>query len=330
MNSREYGMLPDNKPAAQVTHCAMGTVITHKAFGLYAEDCLKAVCGEIIRMEGLYSRFSPDSEVSRVNRSAGIKSEKISFETYAVLTQALEFSRYCPGCFDVTIEPLATLWNIGQEPFVQPDELRIKHVLPLVNYRDLILDPREKTAGLRHVGQSVDLGGIGKGFAGDKILEVFKNFGITSAYSNIGGNVVALGTKPDGSPWRIGIQHPRQADRLIGSVSVANRSVAKSGDYQRYVKDSRGNRHHHILNPSTGYPSNSGLVSVSIVTEKSSAADALSTIVFVAGMDKGLEVVRGFPQTEAVLVDSDLRVYITQGLKYRFRADKDIKVKILN
>ena len=320
----------ENRPAAQTTHCAMGTVMTHKAFGLHAEDSLAAVCREVAWIEGLLSRFLPDSEISRVNGSAGMKSEKVSLETYDVLSKAVEFSRCFPGCFDVTIEPLVTLWHIGKESLAQPDASSIKQVLPLVNYRDLILDPCEMTAGLRNAGQSVDPGGIGKGFAGDRIREVFKGLGISSACSNLGGNVVTVGAKPDGSPWQIGIQHPRQENKLVGSVSVVNQTVVTSGDYQRCFTDSQGKRHHHILDPTTGYPAESGLISVSIVAENSLAADALSTVLFVAGMEKGLEFLKSFPQTEAILVDSDLQVYVTQGLRYRFQAAKGIEVTTLD
>jgi thiamine biosynthesis lipoprotein len=323
-------MLLGPRLTAQTTHCAMGTVMTHKAFGLHAEDSLAAACNEVARLEGLLSRFLPASEISRVNASAGIRSEKVSLETYDVLSKAVEFSRSFPGCFDVTVQPLVTLWSAAKESLAQPDGSSIRQVLPLVNYRDLTLDPWEMTAGLRNVGQCIDLGGIGKGFAGDKIVDVFKGFGISSAYSNLGGNVVTLGAKPDGSPWRIGIQHPRHDNRLIGSVSVVNQTVVTSGDYQRTFTDAQGKRHHHILDPTTGYPSESGLISVSIVTDKSVAADPLSTILFVAGMEKGLEFLRSFPQTEAILVDSSLHVYVTQGLRTRFQADKGIEVTILD
>ena len=320
----------ESSRAFQTTHCAMGTVMTHKAFGLNAKDGLDAVRREVAWLEGLLSRFLPDSEIGRVNGSAGVKSEKVSRETYDVLSKAVEFSRSFPGCFDVTIKPLVTLWHTAKESLVQPDASSIEQVLPLVNYRDLILDPWEMIAGLRNAGQSVDLGGIGKGVAGDKILDVFKEFGISSAYSNLGGNVITLGTKPDGSPWQIGIQHPRQENCLIGSVSVVGETVVTSGDYQRCFTDSQGKRHHHILDPTTGYPAESGLISVSIVTDRSVAADSLSTIVFVAGIEKGLSFLRSFPQTEAILVDSDLGVYITQGLRSRFQAAKGLAVTILD
>ena len=320
----------DNRQAAQTTHRAMGTGMAHKAFGSHAEDGLAAVCSEVARLEGLLSRFLPDSDISRVNRSAGTKSEKVSPDTFDLLSKAVEFSRSFPGCFDLTIGPLVTLWSVGKESSTQPAQSSIKQVLPLVNYRDLLLNPREMTAGLRNAGQSVDLGGIGKGFAGDKIVEVFNRFGISSAYSNLGGNVVTVGAKPDGSPWQIGIQHPRQEGSLVGAVSVVSQTVVTSGDYQRYFTDGQGKRHHHILDPTTGYPAESGLISVSIVSDKSVAADTLSTILFVAGLEKGLQFLRSFPRTEAVLVDSSLQVYVTQGLRYRFQAARGIAVTILD
>ncbi len=316
--------------ATQLTQPAMGTIMAHKAYGLNAQAALEAVCSEVERLEGLLSRFIPASEISRVNNSAGVKNEQVGIETYEVLASAVQFSQACPGCFDVTIEPLIKLWQSHKASRTQPDEISISRVLPLVNFQDLLLDPWEITAGLRNTNQAIDLGGIGKGFAGDKILDVLRNYEISSAYSNLGGNVVTLGTKPDGSPWQIGIQHPRQENRLLGSVAVVNQTVVTSGDYQRCFIDSQGKRHHHILNPLTGYPAESGLVSVTIVAEKSMMADALSTIVFVAGMEKGLEFLQRFPQTEAVLVNEAMQVFVTKGLRYRFQADKDIDWTILN
>ena len=320
----------ENGRLTQITHHAMGTIMTHKVFGLAAEDALEAVSVETARLEGLLSRFRPESDVSRVNYSAGVRAEKISCETYDVLSKATEFSRRFPGCFDVTIAPIVALWHAGKASLTQPAASSIQRILPLVNYRDVILDPQELSAGLRTTGQCVDLGGIGKGYAGDRIREVLQRYGVVSAYSNLGGHDVTLGAKPDGSPWHIGIQHPRQEKELIGVVSVVGQTVVTSGDYQRYYTDSQGKRHHHILDPRTGYPAESGLISVSIVTENSLVADALSTIVFVAGLEQGLEFMRSFPQTEAVLVDADLQVYVTGGLEHRFQVAQGIDVTVLN
>jgi FAD:protein FMN transferase len=320
----------DSRLPAEITHGAMGTVMTHKAFGVHAEECLEAVRTEVARLERLLSRFLPESDISRVNASAGRRSERISRETYDLLSKAVELSDRYLGSFDVTVGPLITLWHSAKEARAEPDEARIGQILPLVDYRAVTLDPRETTAGLRNSGQCLDPGGIGKGFAGDKILEVFRRFGIPSAYSNLGGNVVTVGARPDGSPWRIGIQHPRDENGLLGSVSVVSETVVTSGDYQRYFTDGRGKRHHHILDPTTGYPAQAGLISVSVVSESSVEADVLSTALFVAGMEKGLTFLRGDRQTEAILVDSVLNVYLTRGLRDRFQAAKGIAVTILD
>jgi thiamine biosynthesis lipoprotein len=278
----------------------------------------------------LLSRFISFSEISMINRSAGVKCERLSDDTYEVLLRAVEFSRLCRGIFDVTIGPLVTLWNSSKHACKPPLESRIRQALTLVDYTDLLLDPCKKTAGLQRLGQSIDLGGIGKGFAGDKFLEVFKKYGISSAFTNIGGNVVALGTKPDGSPWHVGIRHPREENNLIGLVSVADKAVVTSGDYQRYFIGSDGKRYHHILDPATGYPAESGLVSVTIVADSSMTADALSTILFVVGMEKGLTLLRQLSGVEAVLIDIDLQVYVTAGLKECFQASEGININIVN
>jgi thiamine biosynthesis lipoprotein len=316
--------------AEQITHPAMGTVMTHVAFGPNAGDCLAEVGAEITRIEGLFSRFLPESDICRINTSAGMRSERVSRETYNVLEKATQFSDRFPGCFDITIQPLVALWNQARASCDPPDADSIQKVLPLVNDRDLVLDPLEGTAGLRNPGQSLDLGGIGKGFAGDSILEIYARFGITSAYSNLGGNVVTYGAKPDGSPWRIGIQHPRLEDALLGAVSVAGKTVVTSGDYQRFFTDKHGVRHHHILDPRDGCPADSGLISVSVVSGCSLEADALSTILFVAGLEKGLQILRNYPGTEAVFVSADLNVTITRGLEDCFQAQKSIEFKILD
>lgn len=315
---------------SQSVNYGMNTVMTHKAYGKHAEASLKAVRSEAARLERLLSRFLPESVISRINQSAGKNSVRMSDEAYEVLSHAVEFSRCSGGLFDITIGPLVTLWNNCREISSPPDEFRINEILPLINYEDLILNPSTKSIGLKAAGQSIDLGGIGKGYAGDKIKEIFESYGITSAYTNLGGNVVALGEKPDGSPWRVGIQHPRQENSIIGLVSVTDKAVVTSGDYERYFMDGNGKRYHHILDPSTGYPAESGLVSVTIVADNSMDADALSTVMFIAGMEKGLGILKRFSGVEAIFIDIDLRVHVTPGLKDCFLTHEGINTEILN
>lgn len=320
----------DELEFTQSENYGMGTVINNKVFGRQAAEALQEVLSETIRLEQMLSRFIPDSEISRINSTAGIGYEKVSNETYNVISRAIEFSRCCQGFFDITIGPLASLWSNAKEERKPPVGEVIRKVLPFVNYTDLVLKPEEEVIGLRNQGQLIDLGGIAKGFAADMILKVYQRYGITSAFTNFGGNVAVLGAKPDGTPWRIGIRHPRLDNGLIGSVSMINKSVVTSGDYQRFFYDSSGRRYHHILNPKTGYPSESGLISVTIIADSSMDADALSTIIFLLGRNKGSMLLKSFPGTEAILIDTDLTVYITRGLENNLQTVEGIGINILN
>ncbi len=317
----------DNDAAVEAMHTGMGTEMVHRAFGRHSMIALRAVENEAQRLERLFSRFLPESDISRINRSAGLKNEKVSSETYEVLSYAKECSNVSQGLFDITIGPLADLWDY-KHALEPPTNSKIELVLPLVGYNDLELDAVQKTAGLKSSGHSVDLGGIGKGFASDCFMEIFHEYGVKSAFSNIGGNVSTLGNKPDGSPWRVGIRHPRQ-NGLLGAVAITGKAVVTSGDYERFFFDKEGRRFHHILNPITGYPAESGLVSVTVVTDSAMTADALSTAVFVAGLERGLTIIEKYPQAEAVLVDTMLRVYITRGLQKCFQASDGINVNYM-
>lgn len=316
----------DNSAAVKV-HTGMGTEMAHKAFGRHSIEALQAVENEAQRLEHLLSRFLPESDISRINRSAGVKHEKISTEAYKILSRAVECSIISQGLFDITLGPLTDLWDY-KHALEPPESSRIEQILPLVDYNALELDAIKKTAGLKNSGQSIDLGGIGKGFASDRFMEIFQEYGVTSAFSNIGGNVSTLGNKPDGSPWLVGVRHPRRND-LLGAVAVTGKAVVTSGDYERYFLDKEGRRFHHILNPVTGYPAESGLISVTIVADSAMIADALSTAVFVAGLAKGLALIEKYPQAEAVLMDTKLGVYVTQGLRQCFKASAEINVRYI-
>jgi len=317
----------DKSAAVEAAHTGMGTEMAHKAFGRHAIEALKAVQNESQRLERLLSRFQQESDISRINRSAGIKCENVSPETYEILLHAIECSVISQGLFDVTVGPLVDLWDY-KHALEPPANNKIEMALPLVNYKDLELNTVQKTTGLKKSGQSVDLGGIGKGFASDRFMEIFKEYGVTSAFSNIGGNVSTLGNKPDGSPWLVGIRHPR-LNGLLGAVEVTEKAVVTSGDYERYFIDKEGRRFHHILNPITGYPAESGLVSVTVVANSAMTADALSTAIFVAGLERGTALIKKYSGAEAVLVDEKLRVYVTQGLRQRFQASVEINVNYI-
>ena len=214
--------------------------------------------------------------MSIMNENAGKEMVPVSSALIDILSRSMELSRICQGAFDVTIAPLVETWRIGQSIFSQPEDIAIEKSQQLVSYQDILLDPAHSKAGLKRSGQKIDLGAIGKGYTGDKIIELFKEFGVTSAYSNLGGNVVTLGARPDEELWRIGIQHPRRPGEFIHTLHLQHGSMASSGDYERCIQLD-GRRYGHVLNPRTGWPVGY-LASVSVVGEFCVVAGSASTI----------------------------------------------------
>ncbi len=306
----------------------MSTEITYKAFGENAAPAVTQAKAALLRLENILSRFIPGSEVSVINKNAGKGYVNISSETFEVLSCASRISEISNGLFDITVGPLIDLWNY-KHSFQVPEDEKIRHVLSLVNYRDLLLNPDEQSASLQRPEQSIDLGGIGKGYISDCLVKTLQKYGIVSAFVNIGGNVSTLGNKPDGSSWSVGIRHPRYIGCLIGAVKVTGQAVVTSGDYERYFIDDTGKRRHHIINPTTGYPVESGLISVTVVADSAMIADGLSTAIFAAGMDKGLGYLTHFPGVDVVLVDNRQRIFITRGLKETYQTVEGIDVIVI-
>ena len=318
----------------------MGTVMTHRAFGRHADEALERVLACAAQLEASMSRFVPSSDISAINSAAGRGCPvRVGGSTMRVLARALELSRTARGLFDVTIGPLVDLWRVtqreGSSDCSIPDDDGIRACLSLVDYRDLLLDaaagpaPDVGTAALARAGQSIDLGGIAKGYAADTFAEIFRSMSITSAFTNIGGNVMAVGGKPDGSPWRVGIEHPREDGRLVGALQVTDASVVTSGDYQRFFIDQAGVRRSHILDPRTGRPARSGLISATVVAPCSMDADALSTMVFVAGIEAGRECASSHDIYGMVLVDEDLTVWVSNESRLHFTAASGLTVRTM-
>jgi len=295
----------------------MDTAVSMRIHGQGAGCAYRKVKSELKRLEKLLSRFIYNSDISRINQAAGKSCVKISPETCGILSEAVRLSVITGGLFDITIAPLVDLWNV-KKSHCAPDEVDIRNTLSYVNYRDIIIDTDKGTAALNRPGQAIDLGGIGKGYAGDRCMKLLEENGIASAFVSIGGNVSTLGNNPNGHSWRVGIRHPRELNSLIGAVTVTGKSVVTSGDYERYFIDRDGIRRHHILSPITGYPVDSGLISVTVIHDNALTADALSTAIFTGGIEKGLGCLAHYKGAEAVLVDKDLRIYVTEGIRDYF------------
>jgi thiamine biosynthesis lipoprotein len=307
---------------------AMNTEISLKLYGTKAEKTVRQIRSEIACLERKMSRFISNSEISKINGSSGKYPVRISRDTFVVLSISKKFYEITQGAFNVLMGPVVDVWDYKNSEAI-PEAMRIQRALDLTSCNDLILDSEGQTARLKNPGQSIDLGAIGKGYAGDRCMAIVKRNQIESGVINLGGNVCVRGKKPDGSPWKVGIRHPREENALIGFVEVADKHVVTSGDYERFFNDEEGIRRHHILNTVSGYPTDSGLISVTVVSENGTIADALATSLFAMGRKSCSCLLSRFPGSEALLVDERLEVYITRGLKNDFKVFDDIKLNII-
>ncbi len=302
---------------------AMDTVMELTAYGEGAGEALDAATAEIARLDKLLSTGNPDSEISRLNAAgSGAPGE----EALAMLQEAQRIYERTDGAFDVTVYPLMQLWGFGTDAPAVPDPAALAACLERVGMDKLTFSDGMLTLGK---GQGIDLGGIAKGYTSGRLMQIFAAHGVESGLVSLGGNVQCLGTRPDGEPWRCGIRDP-EGTGYLGIVRVTDAAVITSGGYERYFEEG-GQTYHHILDPKTGYPAQSGLVSVTVVSANGMLADALSTACFVMGAEKaiacwqtcGAEEGAAF---ELVLLTEDGRVTVTEGLKDAFTTDYPLDV----
>jgi thiamine biosynthesis lipoprotein len=259
------------------------------------------------------------SGVVLINENAGRKAVQVRDDILEVLEQALHYAALSDGAFDPTVGPLVKIWGIGTDHQRLPPDVEIAEALNLVNWRDLEIDRSAGTAFLKRPGMSIDLGAIAKGYAADEAARIAREAKVRRAIFDLGGNIFALGARSgsrnEAVSWRIGVQDPlRERGAYIGVLPVQNKSIVTSGVYERFF-EVEGRRYHHILSTVNGWPVQNGLLSVTIVTENSMDADALSTAVFAMGYEKGFALIESLPNVEAVFVFEDRTVKITEGLK---------------
>ena len=311
--------------ASEIEGFAMGTVILQRIYHGEAKSISKKVMDRLGEIEPVMTINREGGEMNSLNQAAGSDYVKLSGETLYVLNKAKTYSELSKGSFDVTVGPLVKAWGIYTDNQRVPEKEEINNLLNLVNYKKISINTGESKAKLEFKGQIADLGGIAKGYAGDEAIKIYRDNGVKSAFISLGGNVVALGGKPDGSPWKIGVRDPRGPEgSYLGIISVKDKAVVSSGDYERYFeRDNK--RYHHILDPKTGYPANSGLIGTTIISELSIDADALSTSVFVLGLEEGLKLIESLDGVEAILITEDKKVYTSKGLKDVFEFTNESK-----
>ncbi len=344
---------PDQKKELIKTGFAFNTTYTITLYEGGSEDLLEKCAARCQEFEKVFSRTLKGSELYNINeiekvylevlnKKNGIKDGEaaeteikaladpannavfhinndgsieftVSDILYEILEKGLYYSEKSKGVFDITIEPESSLWDFTSDNRKVPEDTKIKEAVKLTGYKNAALEDRKLV--LEKPGMGIELGAIAKGFIADKLKEYLKKNGVTSGTVNLGGNVLCIGKKPDNSPFRIGIQHPfENRNEVITAVKAEDISVVSSGIYERYfIQD--GKMYHHILDPSTGYPYNNGLVAVTIISGKSVDGDALSTTCFAMGLEKGLEFASSLENVYAVFITEDEKLHYSEGFK---------------
>ena len=295
----------------------MGTQVRVNLWHQDGEEAQRVIARVLDDMRGVDARLSPykpDSELSRINRLAGVGEQNISDEMMQLLDKSLYYSGVTRGAFDISFASVGQHYDYRNKK--QPEAVHYEELMPAVDYRGVELIGRRQTVRFNHPDMQLDLGGIAKGYAVDRAVHIIESAGIKHASVSAGGDSRLLGDK-QGRPWIVGVKHPRataQTGRLALTIPLDNVAVSTSGDYERYFIDPEtGERVHHILNPSTGR-SASDVSSVTVMGPLAIDTDALSTSVFVLGIEKGLALVNQLRGFDAVIIDRDLKLHYSDGL----------------
>ncbi|MGN0322902.1 MAG: FAD:protein FMN transferase [Oliverpabstia sp.] len=306
---------------------AMDTYITMTAYGGNAETALTETADKLTELERLWSVTDPDSDIYAVNHSGG-QAVSVSDETADLLSFALQMSKATDGALEPTIYPVLTAWGFTTGGNRIPSDTEITALLKNVGYERVRLEGSNVQL---EDGMMLDLGAVGKGYAGDLAAQVLRDNGITSALLDIGGNIQAVGTKPDGSPWRLGLRDPFSGGTL-GVLEISNMAVVTSGNYERYFIGEDGKQYGHIIDPKTGHPAETGLASVTVIAEEGRLCDALSTSLYVMGPGRAAEYWRQHQNFDMILITEDGEIYLTDGIAEAFTLDSyhsNMKVNVI-
>lgn len=289
---------------------ALDTICTQQVRGQNADAAIGEVNAMLQRITREYS-LNEGSYVFAVNKAAP-EAHDVSGEAAALIAQALKIAEETDGAFDPTIGPVTVLWDISGNPRLPSDE-ELAAALPLVDYQRVRIEGTR--VSLPEAGMMMDLGGIAKGYAADLAVKIYEAHGVDAALLNLGGNVYAYGAREDGSDWRIGLRDPLGAPGEYAAViPIKSGSVVTSGVYERFFEKD-GRIYHHLFDPRTGYPADNGLLAVTVVCENSARADALSTALFVMGLEDGLKAAQSMPDVQAVFFTDARELFVVGGLK---------------
>ena len=308
-----------------VTTFSMGSYVQQTVYGRDAAKNAGLAANAVAELDDLIS-WRREGDVAALNRLAGTEFISLDPRTAQVLDTALSVCEKGSGAFDITIAPISRLWDFDENPHL-PDDGLIQRFLDKVDYTSLSV-LGDGTAALRQYDTALDLGAVGKGAACDAAVEVYRDTRVTRAIVAVGGSIGLYGEKPFHEPWKIAVRDPF-SDGMIGMLSLSGGNfISTSGDYEKFFTEN-GKTYHHILDPATGYPAESGLSGVTVVSTGGTLSDALSTACFVLGLDEGPALLKEF-SAEGLFITPDKRLFITAGLYEAFELTRsDVTVEIL-
>lgn len=286
------------------------TIVAKDSFS--ADAYIDTVIAEVSRIENLISDWRLHSQVSEINRNAGIRPVKVDKEVFELTERAIQFSKITRGAFDISFAAMDRIWKFDGSMKEMPAPDAIKKSVEKVGYKNIILNKADSTVYLKLAGMKIGFGALGEGYAADKCREMMIERGVQAGIVNGSGDMSTWGRNPNGESWKIGVTNPIDNNKLFAILTLKEEAAVTSGSYEKYVVF-KGKRYAHIINPRTGYPA-SGLSSVTVIGPGAEFANGLSTSVIVLGKRKGLKLLRSFPEYRGILVSDKGKVIRTPNL----------------
>lgn len=305
---------------------AMDTFMSLRAYGSDAEKAVDEAEKRIYELENELSATLEESDIWKLDNSSG-KVVDVCDDTITLIKKALAIGNSTGGALDITVYPVLKEWGFTTGEYKIPEKSKIDELLENVDYRNITV--KDNSVSLSQNSQ-IDLGALAKGYTGDEIMKIMESHGITSAIVSLGGNVQSLGSKIDGSAWKVAVRDPFLEDKDMCVVDIIDKAVITSGNYERFFYGEDGQKYWHIIDPSDGYPADNGLVSVTVIGDNGLECDAMSTALFVLGYDKTVEYLRSNPQYDVILVTDDKKIYYTSGIEECFQNISDMPAEVIS
>ncbi|MCR4637861.1 FAD:protein FMN transferase [Ruminococcus sp.] len=305
---------------------AMDTYMNLKAYGKNGESAIDEAEKRIYELENELSATLQTSDIWKINHACGAETA-INDDTALLIAKALDIGESTHGALDITIFPVLKEWGFTTGKYHIPNNSKIDSLLENVDYSKIKLV--ENNVSIPESSE-IDLGALAKGYTGDEIMKIFRSYNIDSAIVSLGGNVQALGSKPDGSSWKVAVRDPYSPEMDMCVVEVNNKAVITSGNYERLFTGDDGSRYWHIIDPADGYPADNGFVSVTVIGENGLNCDCLSTAIFVAGLGGYKDIIKDYPSYDFVFVTDDKKILYTSGITDKFQNISSMTAEVIN